>query len=197
MGTRISPRASRSQILYILAKNMSMKNQEKIIIHNQDRDEPRGITHPIVIVLDRLRSAFNVGNIFRIADVCAAEKVITCGYTATPPHPKLEKTALGAEEFVESEHYETSLEAVQVLKNDGYQVIGIETVEGAPDIWDVEFDFPVAFVFGNEALGVERKTLEACDVIAKLPAFGRKNSLNVANCASAVVYRAIEQLTKK
>lgn len=175
---------------------MGIMSKEDIVIHNQDREEPRGITHPIVIVLDRLRSAFNVGNIFRIADVCAAEKVITCGYTASPPHPKLEKTALGAEEFVENEHFETSLEAVVHLKAQGYQVIGIETVEGAPDIWDVELDFPVAFVFGNEALGVERETLEACDLIAKLPAFGRKNSLNVANCASTVLYRAIEVYTK-
>jgi len=176
---------------------MGNMSKENIVIQNQDREEPRGITHPIVIVLDRLRSAFNVGNIFRIADVCAVEKVITCGYTASPPHPKLEKTALGAEEFVESEHYETSLEAVQALKKQGYQIVGIETVEGAPNIWDVEFRFPVVFVFGNEALGVERETLEVCDVIAKLPAFGRKNSLNVANCASTVLYEAIEQLTKK
>jgi tRNA G18 (ribose-2'-O)-methylase SpoU len=172
-----------------------MSNQpDEIIIHNQDKTEPTDIQHPIVIVLDKLRSAFNVGNIFRLADSCAAERVVTCGYTATPPHPKLTKTALGAEEFIDSTHYNTSLEAVRALKSEGYQVVGIETVEGAPRIWDVTFDFPVAFVFGNEALGVEKDTLEECDLIARLPAFGQKNSLNVANCASVVIYQAIQQL---
>ncbi len=67
-------------------------------------------------------------------------------------------------------------------------------MEDAPDIWDVELQFPVAFVFGNEALGMEKETLHSCDVIAKLPAYGWKNSLNVANCAAVVVYHAIRQL---
>lgn len=169
-------------------------SEKRLVIQNQDKEKPTDIQHPIVIVLDRLRSAFNVGNIFRLADVCAARKVITCGYTASPPHPKLTKTALGAEEFVENEHYNTSLNAIRDLKEEGYHIVGIETVKNAPTIWQVRFNFPVAFVFGNEALGVERDTLQECDTIAKLPAFGRKNSLNVANCASAVLYQAIQRL---
>jgi len=72
--------------------------------------------------------------------------------------------------------------------------VGIETVEGAPNIWETEYPFPVAFIFGNEALGVEQETLLACDQLAKLPAYGKKNSLNVANCASVVVYDAIARL---
>lgn len=169
---------------------------DDIIIQNRDREEPRVSSHPIVVVLDRLRSAFNVGNIFRLADTCAAERIITCGYTATPPHPKLTKTALGAEEFISSSHYETSLEAVRDLKAEGYQIVGIETVKDVPPIWEIEFDFPVAFVFGNEALGVEEETLRECDVLARLPSYGRKNSLNVANCASVVLYQALHQLTR-
>jgi len=171
-----------------------MKNDE-IKIENQDRENPPDITHPIVIVLDRLRSAFNVGNIFRVADTCAVEQIITCGYTATPPHPKLTKTALGAEEFVDSLHCDSSLEALRNLKKRGYQTVGIETVEDAPSVWEITFNFPVALVFGNEALGIEEDTLEQCDLIARLPAFGHKNSLNVANCAAVVVYQAIQQLT--
>ena len=170
---------------------------DSFVIQNSDRESPQDVHHPIVVVLDRLRSAFNVGNIFRLADACGAERIITCGYTATPPHPKLSKTALGAEEYVSSEHYESSLEALHQLKDDGYQAVGIETVQGADPVWEIQFKFPVAFVFGNEALGVERKTLEACDRIARLPAYGHKNSLNVANCASVVLYQAIRQLTEQ
>ncbi len=169
-------------------------NNGDLVIRNRDGYNSDNIQNPITIVLDRLRSAFNVGNIFRIAEMCAAEQVITCGYTATPPHPKLSKTAVGTEEIIPSSHYETSLEAIQSLRKEGFQIIGIETVEGAPDIWDVELDFPVAFIFGNEALGIQHETLEACDVIAQLPSFGWKNSLNVANCAAVVVYQAIQHL---
>jgi len=171
-------------------------NNGDLIIRNRDGYNSNDSQNPITLVLDRLRSAFNVGNIFRIAEVCAAEQVITCGYTATPPHPKITKTAVGTDEIIPSTHFETSLEAVRSLRKNGYQIIGIETVEGAPDIWNVEMNFPVAFVFGNEALGIQRETLESCDVIAQLPAFGWKNSLNVANCAAVVVYEAIQQLQK-
>jgi len=171
-------------------------SDSEINVQTGDTDGP--VTkHPIVLVLDNLRSAFNVGNLFRLADVCGVERVVTCGYTATPPHPKLEKTALGTDKVVDHEHFETSVEAVCALKQAGYQVVGIETVEGAKDVWDVEFRFPVAFLLGNEALGVEKDALRECDLFAKLPVFGRKNSLNVANCASAVVYIAIRQILSK
>jgi len=150
--------------------------------------------HPIVVVLDRLRSAYNVGNIFRLAEICSIEKIIACGYTPTPPHAKVRKTARGCDKLVQSEHLETSLQAVLTLKKSGYQVVGIETIEGAPDIWDVELRFPVAFVFGNEALGIARETLGHCDLLAKLPVFGTKNSLNVSNCAAVVLYTAIRRL---
>lgn len=166
---------------------------EEIEIINQDREKPSSVTHPIVVVLDRLRSAYNVGNIFRLADTCGAERIITCGYTATPPHKKISKTALGSEKFVDVDHFETSLEAVRHLKQEGYFLVGIETVAGAPNLWDVDLQFPVAFVLGNEALGIDKNTLAVCDSIARLPVYGIKNSLNVANCAAVVLYNAIRQ----
>ena len=165
----------------------------EIEVINQNRDEPSPVIHPIVVVLDRLRSAYNVGNIFRLADTCGVERVITCGYTATPPHKKITKTALGSEEYVAVTHYNTSGEAARSLKKDGYYLVGIETVEGSPHLWDVELQFPVAFVLGNEALGVEKETLAECDAIARLPVYGIKNSLNVANCAAVVLYNAIRR----
>lgn len=169
---------------------------DEIEIINQDREQPSPVTHPIVVVLDKLRSAYNVGNIFRLADTCGVERVVTCGYTATPPHKKLEKTALGSEKFVPVTHHESSLDAVRSLKDEGYYIIGIETVEGSPDLWDIGLQFPVAFVLGNEALGVEKETLAECDAIARLPVYGIKNSLNVANCAAVVLYSAIREYGK-
>jgi len=174
-----------------------MAQLDDFIIHDKDGDNGREAEHPIVIVLDRLRSAYNVGNIFRLAEVCAVEQVVTCGYTAHPPHPKLAKTALGTEERVPNVHFATTLDAVTDLRDKGYQIIGIETVENVPPVWEVSLEFPVAFVFGNEALGIEKETLQVCDVIAQLPAFGWKNSLNVANCAAAVVYQAIRQFREQ
>jgi len=174
-----------------------MKPSEDLVIRNRDGGNLQPMKHPIVIILDRLRSAYNVGNIFRLAEVCGVEQVVTCGYTAHPPHRKIAKTALGTEKRVPNIHFATSLDAMTDLRKQGYQIVGVETVEGAPDIWDVQLQFPVAFIFGNEALGIEKETLSACDHLAKLPAFGWKNSLNVANCATAVVYQAIRQLQEQ
>ncbi len=163
-------------------------------VQTGDREQAPSPLHPIVIVLDRLRSAYNVGNIFRLAEVCSIERIVTCGYTATPPHPKLKKTARGCDELVPYSHFDTSSDAVRELKQQGYHIYGVETVEGAPDLWDAQFAFPAAFVFGNEALGIHPETLDLCDGYVRLPVFGRKNSLNVSNCASAILYRALADL---
>ncbi len=138
------------------------------------------LTHPVVLVLDNLRSAYNIGNIFRLAEVCRLESIVTCGYSASPPHPKLEKTARGCDKLVPCRHADTCARAVMELKSNGYQVIGVETIKEAASIWDVSITPPVALVFGNEALGISRDTLELCDTYARLPVYGYKNSLNVS-----------------
>ncbi len=155
--------------------------------------EAMAVVHPIILVLDNLRSAYNVGNIFRLAEVCRLEKIVTCGYTATPPHPKLQKTARGCDRIVPFEHYETASDAILELKAAGYFTVAVETVRNAAHIWDADLRFPVAFVFGNEALGIAESTLEYCDSVACLPVFGSKNSLNVSNCAAAIVYSSIQR----
>lgn len=166
---------------------------EEVLVHTADRNGPRAV-HRIVLVLDRLRSAYNVGNIFRLAEIGGVERVVTCGYTATPPHPKLRKTARECDRLVPFTHFERSIEAVRLLKADGYQIVGVETVEGALDVWEVPFRPPVALVFGNESLGISRETLAACDLFARLPVFGRKNSLNVSNTAAVALYSVIRQI---
>jgi 23S rRNA (guanosine2251-2'-O)-methyltransferase len=149
---------------------------------------------PLIIILDRLRSAHNVGNIFRLADAAHIEKVVTCGYTATPPHPKLEKTAMGSDKIVDFEHFADSLTAVTELKSRGYEIIAVETMANAELIHDATFTGKTALIVGNEALGIQEETLAACDRYIRLPAYGLKNSINVANCASVVLFQAAHQL---
>ena len=160
-----------------------------------DRPDAAGAAEklPVVLVLDRLRSAFNVGNIFRLADAVGAEEVVTCGYTAAPPHPKLEKTARGCDRIVPTRRAESAGQAVAELKARGYTIYAIETAESATTVWETKFQFPAAFVLGNEALGVSDAALVPCDGIVCLPCRGVKNSVNVGNCAAVVLYEALRQ----
>ena len=160
----------------------------------RDRQEPvRSAALPVTLVLDRLRSAHNVGNIFRLAEAVGAERIITCGYTATPPHPKLAKTARGCDRLVPCESCQSAAAAVQTLRAAGYWVCALETAVGVAAVWDVPFRFPAALVLGNEALGVSVEALAQCDAVACLPALGVKNSINVGNCAAVALYEAWRQ----
>jgi tRNA G18 (ribose-2'-O)-methylase SpoU len=172
---------------------MSEREQPAIICQG-DREAPiLGELMPVTIVLDRLRSAFNVGNIFRLAEATRAEKIITCGYTATPPHPKLAKTARGCDALVCCQHIATATAAVADLQAQGRVVYAVETVASADLIWDVQVQFPAAFVLGNEALGIEPEAVKACHHHIRLPGYGQKNSINVGNCAAVVLYHALQQ----
>jgi 23S rRNA (guanosine2251-2'-O)-methyltransferase len=160
----------------------------------RDRDEPVvPLPLPITVVLDRLRSAYNVGNIFRLAEAVRAERVVTCGYNATPPHPKLARTACGCDRLVPCEHHACAAEAIQTLRAAGYWICALETAVGAPTVWDLSCRFPAALVFGNEALGVSAEALAQCDAVVRLPALGIKNSINVGNCAAVVLYEVWRQ----
>jgi 23S rRNA (guanosine2251-2'-O)-methyltransferase len=146
----------------------------------------------ITIILDRLRSAYNTGNIFRIAEAVNAHEIITCGYTPTPPHPKLAKTAMNADNLVSCRHFNTSFDAVKALKAEGYRMIlAVETTEDAVCAWKKDYEYPLAIVLGNEALGVDESTLNECHGSVNLPMFGSKKSINVGNCAAAVLYAII------
>jgi tRNA G18 (ribose-2'-O)-methylase SpoU len=154
--------------------------------------------HPeITIVLDRLRSAFNTGNIFRIADAVGAKEIIACGYTPAPPHPKLEKTAMGADKMVACRQMSDTASAIKQLRKEGIkQILAVEAVENSVFAWEYEYEFPLAIIMGNEALGVDEEALKLCDAVISLPMFGQKESINVGNCAAAVLY-AIIASTKK
>ena len=146
----------------------------------------------LIIVLDRLRSAHNVGNIFRIAEALGAAEIIACGYTPAPPHPRLEKTAMGSDKMVSCRCFESSLEAVKVLRSEGVkEILAAEPLPGSVPAWKREYNFPLAVIFGNEALGVHPETLEVVDGLVSLPMHGEKASINVGNAAAAILY-AIE-----
>lgn len=167
-------------------------------VRSRDLDVPfdeyaRRPKFPVTLVLDNLRSAFNVGSLFRTADTARLERVITCGYTAHPPHPRLDKTALGTLDYVQTEHVERTADAIAALHAAGTPVWALETTSASRRHTEVAFPRPVALVLGNEALGIEPEILALCDELVEIPVFGYKNSLNVGCAAAVVTFEILRQ----
>lgn len=169
-------------------------------LHVRSFDSPlspedfRGIPRcPVIVVLDNLRSAFNVGSVFRTADCALVEKIITCGITAHPPNKKLDKTALGTLPIVPWEHKPTAVEAIAEMKSAGVRVVALETTNRSETLWNFRFPLPVCLVLGNEALGVSAPVLEAADDLVEIPMFGFKNSINVAAAFGIAMYEIQRQ----
>ena len=167
-------------------------------VRSRDLDIPpeeyaRRPKFPVVLVLDNLRSAFNVGALFRVADTARLAGLLTCGHTAHPPHPRLDKTALGSLDYVAGGHFPTTEEAVGRLRADGVPVWALETTSRSRHYAKVSYPRPVALVLGNEALGVQPSVLDSCDELVEVPVFGFKNSLHVAAAAAVVVYEILRQ----
>ncbi len=151
----------------------------------------------IVLILDRLRSAHNTGNIFRLAEAVGARGIIACGYTPAPPHPKLAKTAMGADALVPCRVMPDAATAVRAVRAEGAaEILALECVPGSPEVWEHEYRFPLALVIGNEALGVSEAALALCDGAVQLPMFGAKASINVGNAVAACLY-AIEAKARR
>jgi len=143
----------------------------------------------IHVVLDNIRSVFNVGSIFRTSDGAGSvEKIYLCGMTSPIDNPKLDKTALGATEMVPSEHYDTTQEALDELKAKNIPIYSIELTDDAENFQKVEYPNEVAIVLGHEKMGVDEEILKGCDKKIFIPMRGKKESLNVANCASIILY---------
>lgn len=149
---------------------------------------------PVVAVLENIRSAYNVGSVFRTADAFLLASVYIAGYTATPPHKEIAKTALGAEDAVHWEKFATGPEAVKVLKEQGYKVYAVEQVDNSTPLDSLGEMAPekMAFVFGNEVNGVEEATLRMCDGSIEIPQFGTKHSLNISVAAGIVLWEAVK-----
>jgi tRNA G18 (ribose-2'-O)-methylase SpoU len=149
---------------------------------------------PVTVVLDDIRSAMNVGSVFRTADAFAVEKILLCGITAVPPNREITKTAIGATESVMWE-YEADIEQViHRLKESGYQVIAVEQTDRSVPLTDLlPQGGKLAVVFGNEVEGVSNSVLALSDACVEIPQFGTKHSLNVSVCAGIVMW----ELAKK
>ncbi len=143
----------------------------------------------IHVVLDNIRSVFNVGSIFRSSDGAGSvEKIYLCGMTSPIDNPKLDKTALGATEMIASEHYDTTQEALDELRAKNIPIYSIELTDDAEDFQEIEYPTELAIVFGHEKTGVDEEILKDCDKKIFIPMRGKKESLNVANCASIILY---------
>ena len=151
---------------------------------------------PIVVVLDNVRSAQNVGAFFRTSDAFAVERIALCGITATPPSREIHKSSLGAEFTVAWEYFKTTVEAVELLKSQGYTVLAIEQVEGAVmlDSLTVDKSKKYALIFGNEVSGVDQAVVDMCDGAIEIPQVGTKHSINVSVCGGVVIWKFFESL---
>ena len=146
----------------------------------------------VIAVLENIRSAYNVGSVFRTADAFLLEAIYIIGYTCTPPHKEIKKTALGAEDTVEWKHFANAADAISSLKEQGYKVFAVEQVVNSIALQNLSFSpkEKVAFIFGNEVSGVEVSTIALCDGCVEIPQFGTKHSLNIATAAGVVLWEA-------
>lgn len=145
---------------------------------------------PLTVVLDNVRSLNNIGSIFRTSDAFAVERILLCGITATPPSPEIHKTALGAEDSVEWSYFENTVDAVEMLKKEGYTVCALEQVDGSVSLEAFEADGNgrYAFIAGNEVDGVDQNVVDMCDVSLEIPQMGTKHSLNVAVSTALTIW---------
>lgn len=151
---------------------------------------------PLVVVLDDVRSMYNVGSVLRTADAFRVERVLLCGISATPPHAEIHKTALGAEDSVEWKYYNSAVEAVADLKSEGYYVFSVEQVEHSTKLqrFNPEAGRKYAVVLGNEVKGVHQEVVNASDACLEIPQLGTKHSMNVSVTAGIVMYKFAERL---
>ncbi|MBQ0045141.1 MAG: RNA methyltransferase [Bacteroidales bacterium] len=144
----------------------------------------------LVVVLDNVRSAHNVGSAFRSSDSFKVDKVCLCGICATPPSPEIHKTALGAEDSVAWEHFSDTMDAVAKLKAEGYTVVSVEqTINSVKmDSFLPDQNEKYALIFGNEVAGVDQRVVDASDFSLEIPQYGTKHSLNVSVTVGIVLW---------
>ena len=162
---------------------------------------------PLIVVLDDVRSMYNIGSVFRTCDAFRVEAIYLCGITACPPHQEIHKTALGAEDSVSWRYFKTAQEAVEQLHQDGYFVWSVEQCEGSVKA-PPPLQLPrggaqeasprgglegVAVIFGNEVKGVHQEVIDMSDGCLEIPQFGTKHSMNVSVTAGIVIWEFARQ----
>ena len=153
----------------------------------------KGLHLPAAVLLDNIRSMYNVGSFFRTADGVGLEKLYLCGITAYPPKNAITKTALGAEQTVPWEHDWDPIKVAQDVRARGYELVAIETGPGALNLFDWQPRFPICVAFGNEVEGLNPQLLSLADTHVRIPMLGQKNSLNVATAGGIVLYELLRK----
>jgi 23S rRNA (guanosine2251-2'-O)-methyltransferase len=148
---------------------------------------------PVVVLLDNVRSMYNVGAFFRVADGVGLEKLCLCGITAHPPKKAITKTALGAEESVAWQHEWDVMKMAGQLQSKGYELAAIETSQEAVELYEWHPRFPVCVAFGNEVDGLSRDVMEIANAHVRIPMLGQKSSLNVATAGGVVLYELLRK----
>jgi tRNA G18 (ribose-2'-O)-methylase SpoU len=147
---------------------------------------------PVSVMLNNVRSMYNVGSIFRTCDAANVKELILTGYTPYPPRIEIEKTALGASDSVTWRYDKNIIDAIKTQKEKCEKIIAVELTNNSRQYNALtKSDFPCCFVFGNELMGIDDYVLELCDDAIALPMHGVKHSLNVAVCAGIVIFEAI------
>jgi len=148
---------------------------------------------PVAILLDDVRSLYNVGAFFRTADAADCEKLFLCGITGRPPKRGIAKTALGSDETVPWEYHPDAVALVQRLRQGNHEIAAIETNLHAVDLFDWQPRFPVCILFGHEVEGLRSTLVELADTCVRIPMLGRKHSLNVATAGGVVIYELMRK----
>ena len=151
---------------------------------------------PVVIVLDNIRSLYNVGSVFRSADAFLIQGIYLCGITAQPPHREIQKTALGATDTVSWQYHDSTQKAIDELKNNGFKIYSIEQTQNSVLLQDARFDKEdkIALVFGNEVNGVAQEIIDQCNISIEIPQFGSKHSFNIAVSAGIVMWEVYKKM---
>jgi 23S rRNA (guanosine2251-2'-O)-methyltransferase len=172
-------------------KNSELNRISPLVYKNSDKT-------PVIIVLDNVRSLYNIGSVFRSADAFRIEAIYLCGITGQPPHAEINKSALGATESVNWKYFDTTENAVRLLKNDNYLIYAVEQADKSISLEEFK---PVtkqkyAFIFGNEIKGVADDLLEYTDGCIEIPQFGTKHSFNIAVSAGIVLWQFFRETNK-
>lgn len=150
--------------------------------------------NPITIILDNVLDTYNVGSIFRLADAVAAEKVILCGATLTPPNSRIKKASINTTGWVNWEYERIAAEAVEKLKEKGVRIVAVEQDPRSHPFYNVKYKLPLAIVVGNETTGVSKEVLDMSDMIVELPMWGVNKSLNVMVSCGIILYEIMKQV---
>lgn len=175
---------------------MRKLSYEEILAERPSEEELNKLPkHKIIVILDNIRSTYNVGSIFRTCDSSRIEELLLCGYTPHPPKKELEKTALGALNTVKWQYFKSTNEAIEYAKSKSYKVFAVELTDNKRFYTDINKDeFPLAVVLGNELSGIADNVIDNCDDSMEIPMYGIKHSLNVSVATGIILYELCRKI---